>query len=340
MPTSHQFPPLSPGKFRAVSRMLDKHGCFKMVAADQRAPMRGILTTALGHQPTFEDMKTMKQLLVEGLADHSTAMLMDPEYGLPGILGVMPAKPALIVALEDSNFEATPGGRKSHVIPNWSVEKIKRLGAEGVKYLVWYNERADAGVTQHQLDLIRHLGDECRRYDVAFLLEILVYPHEEDEATFARNRTEHVLKSVEAFADPAFGVDIYKLETPCDADGLATNELGCEALKSLFERMTGSLHSPWVMLSAAAEPNDFAAVLRCAYAAGCNGFLAGRSIWKSAADAYPDLTEVRKRLSEEGVPYLESLNQLTDKFGQHYEPKSVVPTATSVEHFPLAFPGF
>ena len=337
---SHQFPLLSPGKFRAVSRMLDQHGCFKMVAADQRAPMRGILSTALGRQPTFEDMKTMKRLLDEGLADHSTALLMDPEYGLPGILGVMPARPALIVALEDSNFEVTPGGRKSHVIPNWSVEKIKRLGAEGVKYLVWHNEKADAAVTQHQLDLIRRLGDECRRYDIAFLLEILVYPHQEDDATFASNRTEHVLKSVEAFADPAFGVDIYKLETPCDANGLATNEQACQALTALFGRMTGCLQSPWVMLSAAAEPEDFAAVLRSAYAAGCNGFLAGRSIWKSAAEAYPDLSEVRKRLSTEGLPYLESLNQLTEKFGTHYKAQSAVPTASSVEDFPLAFEGF
>lgn len=340
MSLSHQFPLLSPGKFRAVSRMLDPHGCFKMVAADQRAPMRGILSTALGHQPTFEDMKTMKRLLVEGLADHSTALLMDPEYGLPGILGVMPARPALIVALEDSNFEVTQGGRKSHVIPNWSIEKIKRLGAEGVKYLVWHNEKADAAVTQHQLDLIRRLGDECRRYDIAFLLEILVYPHQEDDATFARNRTEHVLKSVEAFADPTFGVDIYKLETPCDADGLATDEQARQALTALFARMTACLQSPWVMLSAAAEPEDFAAVLRSAYAAGCNGFLAGRSIWKSAAEAYPDLPEVRKRLSLEGLPYLESLNQLTDKFGTHYEAHSAVPVASSVEHFPLAFEGF
>lgn len=340
MLVSPQFHNLSPGKFRAISRMLDRRGCFKMVAADQRAPMRGILTTALGHEPAFEDMMALKRLLVEGLAGHATALLVDPEYGLPGILGVMPPEPALIVALEDSNFEVTPGGRKSRIIPNWSIEKIKRLGAEGVKYLVWYNERADAAVSQHQLDLIRRLGDECRRYDVAFLLEILVYPHQEDEATFARNRAEHVLKSVEVFADPAFGVDIYKLECPSDTNGLAGNVQACEALTSVFQRMTNNLQSPWVMLSAAAGPEDFAAVLRSAYAAGCSGFLAGRSIWKSAADAYPDLAEVRKRLNTVCVPYLQALNHLTDEFGRPYKAHPVVPKATSVEHFPQAFPGF
>lgn len=340
MSTSPSYPPLSPGKFRAISRMIDQNGCFKMVAADQREPMRGILRQALGHMPTFEDMMAMKRMLAQELGEKASALLIDPEYGLPAVLKVLPGGLGLIVALEDSNFETTPGGRKSRVIPNWSVEKIKRLGGEGVKYLVWYSPKADPAVIQHQLDLIRRLGQECKRYDVAFLLEILVYQHKEDTASFARDRTDHVLRSIEAFADPSFGVDVYKLECPVEATGLAGDAAARERLMALFQQMAGSLKAPWVMLSAAADPSDFVEVLRCAYAAGSSGFLAGRSIWQTAAKAYPDEPEVRRLLRTVAVPYLQELNRLTDKLAHPYKFEVALPALSSVEHFPKAFSGF
>ena len=187
MSSSNFLTHLSPGKFRAISRLIDDAGRFKMVAVDQRAPMRGILKAALGRDPATQDMYALKRILIEELAKESTAVLIDPEYGIPAALDVLPGRPGLIVTLEDSNFEVTPGGRKARIIPNWSVEKIKRLGGDGVKFLVWYNHNADADVVQHQHNVLRQLGKECARYDLAFLVEPLVYAHNEDEKSFAQN---------------------------------------------------------------------------------------------------------------------------------------------------------
>jgi tagatose 1,6-diphosphate aldolase len=279
-------------------------------------------------------------MLVEELAREGSAVLIDPEYGLPAALDALPGGPGLIVTLEDSNFEVTPGGRKARTIPDWSVEKIKRLGGDGVKFLIWYNHEADPSVVRHQQDIVRRLGEECARYDLAFLVEILVYPQGPDAAAFAERRTELVVRSVEDFADPSFGIDIYKLESPVDPAATRWNDESRDALVATFERMAGGLPAPWVMLSAAADPAHFAEVLRCAYRAGAGGFLAGRSIWKSAAEAYPDLEEVRRRLRTVAVPYMRSLNAMTDELGSRWRQRPVLPTAATTGAFPAAFAGF
>jgi tagatose 1,6-diphosphate aldolase len=311
-----------------------------MVAVDQRAPLRAILEKALGRAPSFHDVGTVKRMLVEELAGEGSAVLIDPEYGLPAALDALPGGPALIVTLEDSNFEVTPGGRKARTIPDWSVEKIKRLGGDGVKFLIWYNHEADPSVVRHQQDVVRRLGEECARYDLAFLVEILVYPQGPNAAAFAERRTELVVRSVEDFADPSFGIDIYKLESPVDPAAKRWDDESRDALVATFERMAGGLPAPWVMLSAAADPAHFAEVLRCAYRAGAGGFLAGRSIWKSAAEAYPDLDEVRRRLQTMAVPYMRSLNAMTDALGTRWRQRPVLPTAAATGAFPAAFQGF
>lgn len=331
---------LSPGKFRAVSRMIDHAGRFKMVAVDQRAPMKGILKEALGREATFADMVAMKRILVEELAAASTAVLIDPEFGLPAALDVLPGGPGLIVTLEDSNFEVTPGGRKARIIPDWSVEKIKRLGGDGVKFLVWYNHKAAPEVVRHQHDILRRIGEDCAKYDLAFLVEPLVYPHDEDAGSFARHRADYVIRSIEALSDPGLGIDIYKLESPVDAAVLQVDADGRSGLTAMFRQMAANLPSPWVMLSAAAEPRKFADVLRCAYAAGASGFLAGRSIWKSAAEAFPDMDEVRRRLRTTALPYMESLNRMTDEIGAGWSPRSDLAALTSPAAFPAGYNGF
>lgn len=331
---------LSPGKYRAISRMIDGAGHFKMVAVDQRAPMRAILKEALGREAAFADMCRLKRLLVEELAGESTAVLIDPEYGLPAALDVLPGGPGLVVTLEDSNFEVTPGGRKARVIPDWSVEKIKRLGGDGVKFLVWYNHKADRAVIEHQHAIIRHLGEECARYDIAFLVEPLVYPHDENPRDFARNRADYVIRSIEHLSDPGFGIDIYKLESPVDAAQLGDDEASRAGLTAMFRKMAANLPSPWVMLSAAADPEKFARVLDCAYAAGASGFLAGRSIWKSAAEAYPDLDAVRKQLRDTALPYMRRLNEMTDRAGAAWTQRPYIAPATAPDQFPATFPGF
>ena len=69
---------------------------------------------------------------------------------------------------------------------------------------------------------------------------------------------------------------------------------------------------PWVMLSAGASKADFTRVLQYAYAAGANGYLAGRAIWWDAFQSFPDLDAMAESLRSECLDYMHSINTLTD----------------------------
>ena len=81
-----------------------------------------------------------------------------------------------MVTLEDSVFQETKQGRISSSIDNWSVAKIKRMGADAVKVLAWYRPDAGQDVLVAQKDYVQKIGEECVKHDILFLFELLVYP--------------------------------------------------------------------------------------------------------------------------------------------------------------------
>jgi tagatose 1,6-diphosphate aldolase len=339
MPASRTYAPLSPGKFRAMARLADQHGRFKMLAIDQRGAMRALLTSALGRAPTFEEVCASKRLVVDSLAGEASAVLIDPDYGVPATLDVLPVKTGLIVAIDASDYETTAQGRMARIVPNWSVGKAKRLGADAIKLLAYYSPRAGTAVLDHQHELIRSVGQECARFDMAFMLEPLIYPIGETPDAFARDRAELVRQSTTALADVAFQVDIYKLESPLLSAGLGGDPSRQALLTSHFERMTAGLPAPWVILSAAAAPADFAAVMSAACAAGAGGYLAGRSIWKTAVEQFPSREEVTHRLQSAGVPYMRELNVLTDRLVAASQRQVILATLLAPADFPQSYPG-
>jgi tagatose 1,6-diphosphate aldolase len=72
---------------------------------------------------------------------------------------------------------------------------------------------------------------------------------------------------------------------------------------------------PWVMLSAGVTSPQFVRVMEYAYAAGANGFLAGRAIWWNALQNFPDLGKFAAQLRDEGCATLRELDALTLREG-------------------------
>jgi len=306
---------LTPGKLWGMRRMADAQGRFKMTAVDQRPPIKGPIAKHLGlDEAPWDQVARFKTMLIETLQDASTAMLLDPHYAIPMGLDRLNPQQGLIVTLEDSLFEENDGGRISSEIDDWSVGKIKRMGGDAVKVLAWYRPDASAEVCRAQQDFTKRIGEACARHDIPFLFELLVYPlHGDADQTkeyveMKGKRSDHVLASVEEFAHPDYGVDVFKLESPvaaADADGSS-------AVQDVFDEMGRLAGRPWVMLSAGAGKTEFAKVLEHAYAAGASGFLAGRAIWLDAFQAYPDWNLIESDLTGEGRAYMDSLNALTD----------------------------
>lgn len=312
--------PLSAGKLWGMRRMADANGLFKMTAVDQRPPIKAAIAAYHGTEVApYEDVAGFKRLLIETLQDKSTALLLDPHFAVPaGISALSPTK-GLIVTLEDSLFEDTGRGRRSAPIDDWSVGKIKRMGGDAVKVLAWYRPDADPQINRHQQDFTKRIGEACAKYDIPFLFELLVYPLDTDAhqtsdyIEMQGKRADDVLKSVEEFAKPDYGVDVFKLESPVGAaDVPGVGEDGAEAVQAIFDEMGRLAGRPWVMLSAGASKPAFRKILTHAYKAGASGYLAGRAIWLDAFGHFPDWTRMRQDLLGEAGDYMDDLNALTD----------------------------
>ena len=312
---------LSPGKWWGLRRLATSAGLFQMTAVDQRPPIKNLVAEQLDQDADlYDEVANCKALLVETLQTKSSAMLLDPHYAIPRALRYLEPTKGLVVTLEDSIFDEQNGGRLSKSINNWDVGKIKRLGADAVKVLVWYRPDAPEDIRAAQHAYVKLIGEQCVRCDIAFLLEMLAYPLPDDErqttdyVEMADKKIEYVLGAVEEFAKPEYGVDVFKLESPLGADTVpALGAKGSDDALRVFVKLGELAGRPWVMLSAGASPEAFINVLSHACAAGASGYLAGRSIWMRALANYPDQKAIRSSLLADSLPYMDHLNKLTAK---------------------------
>ena len=307
---------LSPGKLWGMRRLADANGRWKMIAIDQRTPMMGPIAKKRDlKEAPFKDISDIKVAIIKQLSPFSSAMLLDPNYAYPyGVHELSPSK-GLILAVEDHVTEEGAGGRKSKLIPDWSVEKISKIGGDAVKLLIWYRPDAHPAVNEHQQRLVKLVGEECRKYDKVLLLELLIYPLASDEPGFlGRSRSKLVQDSLRDFASPEFGVDIYKLEPPAQINSVPDpHGPDAVAYQKSFDLLSQLTTKPWVLLSAAAGSIDFMRSLTYAFRANASGYLCGRAIWQAAFEQFPNFMMLNQSLIHDSVKFINQINELTDQ---------------------------
>ncbi len=286
-----------------------------MLAIDQRPPIFNLIKKKK-KKYTYQDVVDFKNHISLNLSQHSTAILMDPIYALPNLIPSSKSK-GLIITLEDHTFLEKGKGRYSKNIKNWTVEKIKKIGGDAVKVLAWYRPDADQKSIIHQKKYIQNIGKECERYDIPFLLELLVYPFKK-EVGYSKEYKEqvdknknHVINSVKEFSKTKYKVDIFKLESPVDSNQLNNNKFTQATEKAFKELSKATRNVPWVMLSSGMSKKSFFNCLKLAYKNGASGYLAGRTIWLDAFKDYPNYKKIKKNLNNESVNYIKKLNLLT-----------------------------
>jgi tagatose 1,6-diphosphate aldolase len=305
---------ISPGKHWGMRRLADGDGFWRMVATDQREFLAGPIAKTLGVDVApYEAVAGVVTALASELSTEASAVLLDPIYGyLPTVERLDPSK-GVLLSYESLQMIREPGGLRMEAIPDWSVEKIRALGADAVKVLVLYRADATADVRCHQEAFVQTAGEACERYDIPMLLEILVYPADgQSPEEFSAAREQLVVEAVEPFRDPRFKADIFKLEPPGPLTGVpARNTEAGEALLAAYRRLTDGLPRPWVLLSAGMSKEDFRSSLVYAYECDASGYLAGRALWSQAPLLFPDIDAVVASLREESLPYMRELNEFT-----------------------------
>lgn len=306
----------TPAKARSFARIGDGALRFGTLAIDQRPPLMNLVAQALGKDPEAvgAEVRALKGLLAETLAKSVTGILIDPHYAFPAAMPLLPRETGLMLTLEHHRFETVEGGwRKSSVIPGWSVEQAVRMGADGLKLLAWHRPDAPREIIEHQLNLVREVGQQCKKADRLFIFEVLPYPLPgEDPAVYNAKLREMSLEIAAAFADPGFHIDLYKLAIPGSAElvkewgghGYSLDDLEADL------REYSKLPAPWLLLSGGLNTDQFVEAFERAASAGARGYLAGRAIWQHPLRRYPDLEATRAALLEEGREALDRLNDI------------------------------
>jgi tagatose 1,6-diphosphate aldolase len=312
---------LTPGKLAGLRKVSNDRGVIGAAAMDQRGSLQKSLGKEKGSPVGDREMEEFKSLVTEVLTPHASAILLDPEWGLPA--SKRRAKNAgLLLAYEKTGYDKTGPGRLPDLLDLWSARRLKEAGADCVKILLYYTPYDAKDVNEKKHAWVERIGDECRANDVPFFLEFVGYEEGADEKglDYAKKKPQIVMESMKEFSKARYGVDVLKVEVPVNVKFVEGAKVyaGQKAYSKqeamdLFRKAAGVASKPFIYLSAGVSNAEFTEGLELAAEAGVkfNGVLCGRATWKDGIPVYAKQgTEAfRKWLQNEGVKNINNVNE-------------------------------
>lgn len=271
------------GKYRALGRASTSDGHFTILALDHSDALKRAMNPAAPQLVTAEQLVAFKRQVVAALvpetsgAPETSGVLLDPIYGAAqAVSGGYLGAAGLLVELEKADYQLQPMPLEGEILPGWSVARIKRMGADGVKLFFYYNPDAPE-LAGKQDALLRRVVADCGDHDIPLYAEPILHPIGEDETVYAEHFTRRVIESARRAA--ALGADVLKLEFPVPAARQADESLCRDACT----RLNAAVDAPWVLLSAGVSFEAFCRQVEIACAAGASGYIVGRAVWGEAA---------------------------------------------------------
>lgn len=311
---------LTPGKLAGLKAVSDARGVIAAAAMDQRGSLKKALAKEKGGEVTDAMMEEFKALVTEVLTPHASAILLDPEWGLPASRRRAP-NAGLLLAYEKTGYDKTGPGRMPDLLDHWSVRRLKAAGADCVKVLLYYTPSDPPEINDRKHAWVERIGDECRANDLPFFLEFVGYEEGLDEKGFeyARKKPEVVVASMAEFTKDRYGVDVMKVEVPVNlkfVEGMRayTGPKAYSKAEALewFRRAAAVATKPFIYLSAGVSNPEFTEALELAAEAGVRfaGVLCGRATWKDGIPVYAKqgAQAFRAWLETEGVRNIENVN--------------------------------
>src|SRR5579872_1793906 len=310
-----------------MKALSNEAGVIAAAAMDQRGSLQKSIAAAKGVDPktvTSEMMSEFKIAVTKVLTPHASAILLDPEYGIPATKA-RSSNAGLLLAYELSGYDNTQPGRLPDLLPHVSVKRIVDWGADAVKILIYYTPYDDAAVNDIKHAFIERIGAECETNEIPFFLEFVGYdPKGGDEKglEFAKAKPQVVIGSMEEFSKPQYKVDVLKVEVPVNANYVEGSSVykgqkaysRQEALDH-FRRAADVAKKPFIYLSAGVSNAQFVESLNMATEAGTDysGVLCGRATWKEGIPVYAKqgAKALEDWLSSEGVKNINAVNAAT-----------------------------
>ena len=326
---------LTPGKLAGMKAVSDARGVIAAAAMDQRGSLRKTLAKEKGSEITDAMLEEFKSIVSEVLTMHASAILLDPEWGLPAAKRRQKGS-GLLLAYEETGYDNARPGRIPDLLGEWSVRRLKDAGADCIKVLIYYTPFEDKKINDEKHAFMERIGDECRANDIPLFLEFVGYdPAGADEKSleYAKKKPQIVTGSMAEFTQDKYGVDVLKVEIPIDmkfVEGAKAfvNKGAAYTRKEAAQHFLSAAKAatkPFIYLSAGVSNDEFTESLDLAAESGVkySGVLCGRATWKDGIPIYAKQggTAFDKWLRTEGVVNISNVNDrlkaATSWFGQY-----------------------
>jgi tagatose 1,6-diphosphate aldolase len=312
---------ITPGKLTGMKAVSNDRGVIAAAAMDQRGSLKKALAKERGADVGDREMEEFKTFVTEVLTRHASAILLDPEWGLPASKR-RASNAGLLMAYEKTGYDKTGPGRLPDLLDEWSVRRLKEAGADCIKILLYYTPFDPAEVNDKKHAWVERIGDECRANDIPFFLEFVGYEEGADEKgpEFARKKPDVVTRSMAEFTKDRYGVDVMKVEVPINMQFVEGTKsfsgqkayTKSEAMDA-FKRSAEVATRPFIYLSAGVSNAEFTESLELAAEAGTkfSGVLCGRATWKDGIPVFARQggDAFRAWLEDKGVANIKNVNQ-------------------------------
>jgi tagatose 1,6-diphosphate aldolase len=311
---------LTPGKLAGLKAVSDARGVIAAAAMDQRGSLQKSLAKERGSAATGKDLEDFKTLVTDVLCKHASAILLDPEYGLPA--SKHRHGKGLLLAYEKTGYDSNTAGRLPDLLDVWSVRRLKEAGADCIKILLYYTPFEKSHINDLKQAWIERIGDECLAHDIPFFLEFVGYDADggdEKSLAYAKKKPEIVSGAMAEFGKARYNVDVLKVEVPIVMEFVEGTKAfkgekaytRAEALQH-FRDAEGMTHKPFIYLSAGVSNPVFIETLELAGESGTkfNGVLCGRATWKDGIAIFAKQGEkaFRDWLETTGVENINNVN--------------------------------
>jgi tagatose 1,6-diphosphate aldolase len=240
----------------------NEKGYIKIAAIDHRDSLKKLF-------PEYEFYK-FKVECTEQFAPYCTSVLVDPEYGMGSVEKAKSLNLGVLMTREQSGMEETPYGRKNILYSQFSSEELKKMGANAIKLLIYYN--TESLLAKDQRELAKKVYEEAHSAGLPLLLEIVTYPIEGE----FYHKGDAIIKSIQELKGYA---DILKIEYPLEIFTGHIEEIR-SAIPYLSQIHQIADNKPWVLLSRGMPFDSYIKALEVSKDEGCKGFAVGRAVWQ------------------------------------------------------------
>ena len=305
-----------------MTRLSNGNQVIAALANDQRGALKRLLAAAAGGGGFANDILVdFIKVISSELTPYASSIFLNAEYGVTAS-ELRHADCGFIAAYEKTEYDASTPGRLPDLLPIWSAKRIKELGADAVKILLYYDVDDKPEINDIKHALVERIGSGCIAEDIPYFVEILTYDASDMDVTsreYASLKPHKVNGAMREFSKPRYNADVLKVEVPVNMNFVEdyTSEESvytADEARAYFKEQSEATHLPFIYLSAGVSAKLFQETLVFSKESGStfNGVLCGRATWKDAVAIFAKEGEEAAKawLADQGRRNVEELNDV------------------------------